>query len=105
MEIVDVNGVFGHGHAQLVGSAIDRSALDAATGQQHRESGMMMVAAHFFFLPVLGVWGAAKFSAPDDQSVLQHAAGFEVGDERGSGLIGVSTKFGMAFLVVGMGVP
>ena len=37
----------------------------------------------------LTVIRAAKFATPDDERVVQHAAGFEIGDEGGSGLVGL----------------
>ena len=39
----------------------------------------------------LAVVRTAEFAAPDDEGVVEHTAGLEVGDERGGGLIGLLT--------------
>src|ERR1043166_4560641 len=73
MKIMNVNRVFDHIHAQLVGRAINRAALDSATGEQHREGRVMMIAPGFglilaiLVLAIFGVRRPAKFTAPDHQ--------------------------------------
>ena len=37
----------------------------------------------------LGVGGAAEFTAPDDEGVVEQAALLEVGEQAGRGLVGV----------------
>src|SRR5947207_15298907 len=47
----------------------------------------------------------AKFTAPDDQCVVQHAALFEVLDERGAGAVGDFAVFGNVLLEVSVLIP
>src|SRR6266704_4401498 len=65
----------------------------------------MMVSPDLLLFPVLSVRGAAKFAAPNHQRVFQHAARLEIADQRGPGLIRVSTQLWMAFIVVRVSVP
>src|ERR1043166_8386092 len=70
---------------------------------------MMMVApdfpAFFRLLSNFRIRGPAKLAAPNNQSVVEHSACFEIADERGCGLVAISAKFGMARVMVGVRVP
>ena len=76
---MDVNGLVLGLETEVVGRAIDLSALDAASRHPHRKAVMVVVAAidfprvrsrrgHF------NDWRAAEFAAPDHQRVVQHPA-------------------------------
>ena len=64
--------------AQFVGGAVADAALDAAAGDPHREALDVVIAA-----VALGHRRAAELAAPDHQRVVEHAAFFQVGDQRG----------------------
>src|SRR5262245_22589405 len=66
---------------------------------------MMMVASRLLLVPVLGVRRAAELAAPDNQSVLQQPACFEIGDQRGTYLVAIGAKCPMEFVMIAMGVP
>ena len=96
MQIVDVDFVFDDFLAELVGGAIDLATLDAAAGHPCAEGLMMVVAARFAAGAAIVARGAAKFAAPDDERVVQHAALLEVAEERADGLISSSVCSVMA---------
>ena len=60
-------------------------ALHAAAGEPHRERVDVMVAAGG--VAVLAHRRATEFAAPDDERVVEQAAGFQIVDERGLALI------------------
>ena len=86
MQVVHVNLVLHDVESQLIGFAQRDAGLDAAAGQPHRERVGMMVAA---VAAALHHRRAAKFAAPDDQRVLEHAALLQILDQRRARLIGV----------------
>jgi hypothetical protein len=53
----------------------------------------------------LGIVGAAEFAAPDDQGVLEQPALFEVPDQRGGGLVGLTALGCDAFGEVAVLIP
>ena len=91
VQIMNVDGIAGDVVAEVVGLAVHDAGPDAAAGHPHGEAATVVITAvigRFEF--ALGVDGAAKFAAPHDERVLQHAALFQVADECGAGLIHVA---------------
>src|SRR4029077_10975105 len=91
VEIPDMHRVTDNIIAEIVRLAIDDPAFDAATGHPHRVAARVMVpaivvAAQF----ALAIDGAAKFTAPDDQGVVEQTTLFEVEDEALAGLVHVA---------------
>src|SRR6185436_4038444 len=62
--------------------------FDSAAAQEHRIALHVMVAAGAAFV-LLGHRCAAEFATPNDERVVEHAALFQVLDERGRGAIHV----------------
>jgi len=77
VQVADVHRIFNDVVAEVVGLTVNCAALDPAAGQPHRETARMMVAPVVVFAkPALAVNGAAKLAAPNNQSAVEHAAGF-----------------------------
>ena len=75
-----------HGRvAQFVGGAIRDASFDAAAGQHEGEPFDVMVAS----VTALRHRRAAKLTAPHHQSILEHAALLEIGNQRCCGLVGL----------------
>ena len=91
VEIVDVDRVFEDIVAVVVGFSDSDSFFDSSSGHPHAEAlGMMIASVVFASQFSLAVGRASKLAAPDQEGVLQHAALFEIGEEAGGGLIGVT---------------
>ena len=100
VQIVDVDSVLDSVHAELISRSVHRSSLRPAAREEHREAGVVMVAADLLFVLVgLSVRSTAEFAAPDDQRVVQHASLFQVGDQRSRCFVTVRTKFSMPLVV------
>ena len=101
MEIVDVQrGLLG-AQAEFVGAADGLAAFDAAARHPHREAGGVVVAT----VALLGHRGAAEFAAPDDEGVFKEAAGLQVLEQAGDGLIHRGAEAGVVALDLRVGVP
>ena len=89
VEIVDVNGFVLNAPTDFVGLTVNLSAFEAAACHEHREAKWMVVAARDIFASatIFAERRPTKFGAPNDHGVVEHAAGFEVFDERGDWLI------------------
>jgi len=79
VQIVDVDFAFRRRETELVRRAVHVAASYAAAGQPHREAVIVVVAAIDFAgvgtgRGQLDRGRAAKFTAPNHQRVLQHAA-------------------------------
>ena len=101
MQIVDVNLVFDRMQTEFVGFADDLSAFYASTGHPHGETSRVVVPPVSF----LAHRRTPEFSTPDDQRLVQKAAGLEVGDETDYGQIDLPAKFGVVALHLGVAVP
>ena len=89
LQIVYVNAIGDDVVSEIVRLANHIAALDAATGHPHRKAPAVMVAAVIGIAQLaLAVNGASEFPAPDDQGVVEKSALLQVGDQRGSRLIG-----------------
>ena len=78
MDGVNVAAIFHGPQTDFIGGTDDGSAFDAAPGHPHGVAIGIVVAAlaaAFAFRQR----GAAKFTAPDDESLIEHAALLQVG--------------------------
>lgn len=81
-----MNTVFGDIISEIVCRAVIHTRLDACACYPHREAAWMMIAAIIITRQLaLGIIGAAEFTAPNDQRILQQSVRFQVGDERITG--------------------
>src|SRR3989442_14913676 len=95
VKIVHVNRVCSDVVGEIVGLAEGKSGLYAGAGEPDGETAWMVVAAVVVGRKCpLAIDGAAEFAAPDDESIIQEAALFEVCDERRRRLIGVAALGG-----------
>ena len=76
VEVVDMEGIFRGGKAEGIGLAEGHSSLDTASGHEHGAGLGVVISAGS-----LGHRGAAEFSAPDDEGVIEEATLFEVLNE------------------------
>ena len=72
--------------SEFVGFPVIDAAFDAAAGHPHREGIGVVIAT---VGAALGHGGAAEFTTEDDEGVFEHAALFEIFDERSTGLIDI----------------
>ena len=79
IEIVKVHGLFDDVITELVGAAIHVAGFDAASSHPETEAAAMMVAAIAFFQSALAIDRSTKLTAPDNQSIFQHSALFQIG--------------------------
>lgn len=94
LDVVDMDRFFGDVPAELIGGSEDLSATDTAPGHPPAEGFAEMVASVGFVGITLSEWGTSKLGGPDDQSIVEHSAFFEVFDEGCSGSFGVFALFG-----------
>ena len=89
VEVVHMDATVDDVVGQLVGLAVGDTRFDTATGHPVSEAVRMVVAPAFVLLAdaALHVAGPSEFAAPNDQRVLEHVPLFEIGDERGGGLV------------------
>ena len=90
VEVMHVDAALDDVVAVVVGRADDGAAFHAAAGEPQAEAAGVMIA------PVivrgdfpLAVGGASEFATPHDERVVEQAATFQVGDERGGSLVGL----------------
>ena len=89
---VEVDWVFDDVVGEVVGGTVHDASFDAAAGHPHAEVARVVIASvGFAGQRALGVDGAAEFTAPDDEGVLEQAAAFEIDDEGGGCLVCVFT--------------
>src|SRR3954463_10433372 len=101
MEVVDVDLIFYRAEAEVVGRAIGHAAADAAAGQPGREAPVVVIAAVASF----GGRCAAELAAPHYERVFEQSTAFEIGQQRGGGLIDVFAKVLGGVVVIAMRVP
>ena len=89
MEVMHVADVIHGVKAKLVCRAMDHTASDAATCEEHAEALGMMVSP----VGAGSVRGAAEFAGPEDESAFEQAALFEVADERGHSAVCLARVF------------
>ena len=75
IQIVNVDGLVDHVVAEVVGFAVDLTALDTAAGHPHRVIARMVVTTIIILCQrTLAVNRAAKFATPDHQRIVQHTS-------------------------------
>lgn len=81
VQIANVHWVLGDIVGEIVCLAVGDAGFYAAARQPHAEAaGVVIATVVLGFQVALRVDGTAKFSAPDYEGIIQHAATFEVGD-------------------------
>ena len=75
VEVVHVEFVFHGVEAEVIGGADGLAAAHAAAGHPHRKARGVVIAATV----LLAHGSATEFAAPDDEGLVEEAAGFEVG--------------------------
>src|SRR6266540_1606882 len=109
MKVVHVYRILRRVHAELVRGAVRHPSFDAATGQQHREAGVMMVAPDFIrilvLVPNLRIRCAAEFASKNHQRVVEQTTRLEVRDERRRSHVAVGAQLAMALVVIRVRVP
>ena len=108
MKIVDMDLIFDHAEAELVGGAISESVFHAAAGHPDGEAFLVMIAAGGRLragarIVFLDHWRPAEFAAPDDEGVVEQTSLLEIGEQTGAGLVGaqgLSGQTGVDALVV-----
>ncbi len=101
VEIVDADGLFLGFVAELVSGTDDLAAADFSTGHPDGHRAGVVVAAE----ASLGDGHAAEFAVPDDEGIVEHAAGFEVGEQPGDGGVGGGGVAGVVCADVFVSVP
>ena len=96
---MDVDFVLGDVKAEIIGFAVG-AGFGSAAGHEGGEGLRVVIATGLTAEGRVGFnhGGAAEFAAPDDESFVEEAVAFEVLNEGGGGLGGLSTfAFGGAF--------
>ena len=101
MQVVDVHLLLDGVVAVIVGGAVLDARLDPAAGHPHGEAFGVVVAA---VLP-LGGRGPAELAAPEDERVVEQAAGFQVAEQAGDGPVDFQGVLLVALLEVAVLVP
>jgi hypothetical protein len=83
--------------AVIVGHAVSVAAANAAAGQPDGE-GLGVVVAAGLLAFALGGGSAAEFTAEKYESILEHAAHFQIAEQRGDRLIDLGAAFGQTFV-------
>ena len=110
VQIVDMHFVLGGGETKFIRRAVDVAAAHAAARQPHAEAVMIMVASIDLAGIGAGFGQLDRRSPPElatsnDQRILQHAALFQVLQQRANGLICLASKSAMINLDVVVAVP
>ena len=88
VEVADMHGVLDDVVAVVVGFAIFDPPFYTAAGHPHGKTATVVVASVVVLGQLaLGVDCAAKFTAPDDERIIKHAALLEVFHQTGGRLI------------------
>lgn len=103
MEVMDVNGFVDGGEAEVIGCAVDITALHAAARHPHGEAIVVVIAPGE--LGEFGDWGAAELSTPEYESGVEEACGNQVVEKGGDGLIPLAGEAAVLGLEVVMVVP
>src|SRR6516162_252357 len=106
LQIMNVDGILQDVEAEVVAFAEDESRCNAAAGQPHGEAARMMIAAE---LPgrdlSLAKWRTAELAAPDDQSIVQEAALFQVAHQGRRRSVSQATLLGKVRRQIAVMIP
>ena len=95
-----MDGVFGDVASVLIGSAMNVTRFDSASGHPGGESLGLVISALLAF----DSRSASELGTPDDEGVVHHAAAFEIGEESFDGFVNASGERAVAFDIP-VGVP
>jgi hypothetical protein len=100
VQVVDVDRILHSAEAELVGGAVDLSALDAAAGHPDREAVGVVIAS--VDLPALRIQldrgRAPELATPENQRLVEEAALRQILEERAYGLVALAGKPSMLAL-------
>ncbi len=105
VEVADVGFAFDGGHAEFIGGTDGVTGVAAATSEPEGHSVGIVVATILGAAAHAVVGCASKLAAPDDERAVQKASLFEVGDERGDGLVHTAHEIAVGPLDVVVAVP
>ncbi len=109
VQVVDVDAAADHLVAEFVGLAVTEAAFHAAAGQKRRKAfGLVFAAVRLDrrgAREILAPGRAAEFAGPDDQRVVQQAAGLEVGNQGRDRLVGLGATLGQRIADIAVMVP
>lgn len=101
VEIMDVDPVVDGLETEVVRFSVGHAPLDASARHPHRETIMVMVPA----VAVFGCRCSSEFTAPDDQSFLQHPSPLQILEQCCDGLVDVLTQVLHLIIVVVVSIP
>ena len=105
MQVMDVDAVGGDLGTDFVGFAVGHAALDAATSHPATESLAVVISPGGRIDAASGGRGAAEFSAPDDESLVEETALLQIGDESGGRAVDFAGLAGDGRVEVGVVIP
>src|SRR5580698_133280 len=98
MQVRRVHPAFDRMCSVLVGDSVRKTMFDAGTGQPHGITGDIVIAS----VRALSRGQPAELAAEQDQRVFEHPPLFEIGEQRGSWLIGRSAVLDQSLMQVRM---
>src|SRR5262249_50307084 len=98
---MDAHAILGGLEAEIVSRAVGQAAAHAAAGHPHGVSVRIVIAAVACFRDR----GSAKFSAPDDQRLVEQPAPLQIANQSRRGAIHVRTAVAELFIDVLVIVP
>ena len=101
VQVVHVQRVLDRPEAKLISGTYHLPSHDAAAGHPAREAVGIVVTAR----ASLGCRRSSKFTAPDNQCVVEHTAPFEVGEQCCAAAVDTGDQFFVKLVVVAMRIP
>src|SRR5271165_4110292 len=101
VEIVAIGGLVRDFVGPFVAGAVACAALEASSGEEGGEGERIVVTA----AAALAARHAAEFGGPVNNSVVEHASGFQVLDERGGGTVHAGGHHGVILGQILVAVP
>lgn len=90
VKVVDMNAVFDDVVTIVIIFSVGNAWFDTTARHPDREAARVVIATKIIAEWTLTVVGAAKFSSPDDEGIIEHSASLKIGDECCGRLIGFS---------------
>ena len=94
VDVVNMDRVTHDVIAVIVGLPMHMSWANSAARKPHGITAAVMIAAVVLLKSSLAINSAAKFPAPDDQSIFQHSSLLQICDQSGLWLIYIVALFG-----------
>ena len=101
VEVVDVDAFLDGVKAKIIGGPDGLATAHTAAREPQGEAGGVVVAS----VPLLGHGGATELPAPDHERVVEEAAGLEVGEKPGDGLVLAGAEFRVVLFDASVGIP